>query len=532
MSMILSECRLARRRYAAALTVLSFSACGGGGTEPGSIGPPAAVVVSAGNQQTGQAGALLPAPIAAKVTDGGGRGVPNIPVAFAVSVGGGSIETTSGRTNGAGIATATWRVGILAGRQEQVVASVLDTLTGALVDTAIFVATVAAGPPASVFSIGGNGIVIAIGQTTPVILRALVRDAFGNRVSGATVNWTVAEGQATLAAATSVSSVQGEATNTLTPGQTAGNIVVRASVAGVPSPASFDIQARNVSERVAFLTGGGFGIARTPSGQLVVTIIDGGRIERLSTANPPSSASTDVGGTPVVIAVDPAGQRAYAANMDGTLAVIDVPSMALLAEVDIPGEAHSLAMSPRGDRVYVTNTAQSVFEVDVATRTIVRTITTGSGPWGIAFRTTAADSLMYVTARNGGSITEVNMRTGGVLRTIGVTGRPHGIAISPNGSTLYVADDSNGEVLYVDRVSGTTTRRVTAPGAFGIAIAPDGNTLYVTTNSGYILVVDVASATVTKQVSTEGQPRQILSLPDGNSALAANMSGWIDLVRR
>jgi YVTN family beta-propeller protein len=240
-----------------------------------------------------------------------------------------------------------------------------------------------------------------------------------------------------------------------------------------------------------------------------------------------------VGGNPVVIAVDGAGQRAYAANMGGTgvLSVIDVPSMTKITDVDIPGEAHSLAMSPRGNRVYVTNTSSSVFAVDVGSQTIVSTTATGAGPWGIAFWTTTNDSLMYVTARDGASITEIDMRTGSVLRTMSVTGRPHGIAIAPNGSTLYVADDT-GEILFVDRVSGATTRRITAAGAFGIAIAPDGNTLYVTTNPGRILVVDVASAAITKQTETGGQPRQILVLPDGNSALAANTGGWVDLVRR
>jgi YVTN family beta-propeller protein len=576
------------------------------------------------------AGQTLLAPIAAKVSDANGQGVPNIPVTFMVTAGEGLIEPATNRTNGAGIATVSWRVGTIVGRPQQVVATVLDTLTGALVDTAVFVATVTAGPPATIFSTAGNGVAIAAGQTTPVTMRAVVRDAHGNPVSGATVNWTVAAGQATLAAATSLTSSQGEAANTLTPGTSTGDIVVRASVVEVSSPASFFVQVRpptvspvgssdyviavgqttpiqlrvgvrdglgsmlsgvtvtwtvvqgqatlaaptsasdalgeaantltpapstgniivhasiagastpasflirprHVSERAAFLRSGGFGIARTPAGELVVTLIQAGQVERASLTDPSRSAVTTVGGTPVVIAVDEAGQRAYAANMGtGILSVIDVPSMTKIVDVDIPGEAHSLAMSPRGDRVYVTNTSSSVFAVDVGSRTIVSTTTTGAGPWGLAFWTTATDSLMYVTARDGGSITEANMRTGSVLRTISVTGRPHGIAIAPNGSTLYVADDT-GEILFVDRVSGTTTRRISAAGAFGIAIAPDGNTLYVTTNPGDILVVDVASATITKQVATEGQPRQILVLPDGNSALAANMGGWVDLVRR
>jgi DNA-binding beta-propeller fold protein YncE len=104
--------------------------------------------------------------------------------------------------------------------------------------------------------------------------------------------------------------------------------------------------------------------------------------------------------------------------------------------------------------------------------------------------------------------------------------------MAPNGSTLYVADDSNGRVLFVNRATGAITNSVAVTGAFGIAIAPDGNTLYVTTNPGKIVVINVASATITKQESTEGQPRQIIVLPDGNTALAANLGGWVDMVTR
>lgn len=520
------------RQIAASSVLVVCAACGGGGTEPEPIGAPVSVSVSAGNQQTGAAGQALLAPVAAKVSDANGRGVPSIPVAFHVVAGGGAIESTSGRTNGAGIATATWRLGTTAGRQERIVATLLDTLTGALLDTAVFTATVSAGAPTGIFVLSGSGVVVAAGQTTPVPLRAQVRDAYGNPTPGATVTWLVAAGEGTLTAATTVSDAQGVATNSLTPGQSDGEVEVRASLGGTVGSATFNVSVRRVTVRAAFLAGGGFGIARTPSGQLIVSLIYQGQVERVSTS-PSASALATVGGTPVVVAVDPAGQFAYAADMStGVLSVIDVASMTEVAEIDVPGEAHALAMSPRGDRVYVTNTANSVFAVSVATRTIVGTSTVGSGPWGIAFWTTATDSLMYVTARDGGSISEIDMRTGGVLRTLAVGGRPHGIAIAPDGSTLYVADDSNGDVVFVNRVTGAVTRRLSAPGAFGIAIAPDGNTLYVTTNPGRIVVVDVPSGTVIKQESTLGQPRQIIVLPDGNTALAANLGGWVDMVRR
>lgn len=534
---------IVRRQVALVLVFFALVSCGGGGTGPEPIGlivkrlraplAPVSVNVSAGNQQTGGAGQTLLAPIAAKVSDANGRGVPNVPVDFRVIAGGGDILTSSARTNGAGIVTATWRLGTIAGVEQRVVATLLDTLTGALVDTAQFTATVNAGAPAILEPLSGSGQIGGLGQLLPAPLRVSVRDAHGNPTPGVMVSWTVVSGSATLFTALTPADAQGVATNSLTLGQTEGNIDVRASIAGLP-PASFLAVARRVSTRLTTLFGSASGIARTSSGQLLVTLIDRGQVQRVSIANPANTTLTTIGGTPVIIAADTAGQYAYATSMSnpGTLSVIAIASMAEVAEVPIPGEAHFLALSPRGDRVYVTNTTDRVFAVDIATRTIVGTTTVGPGPWGFAFWTTATDSLVYVSARNGSSIWEVDMRTAGVVRTLPVPGRPHGLAMAPDGSTLYVAEDTNGEILFVNRATGAIATRLPARGSFGIAISPDGKSLFVTTNDGYVLVVDVPSATIAKRYWTGGVPRQILVMPDGNTAMAANLNGWIDVVTR
>jgi YVTN family beta-propeller protein len=446
--------------------------------------------------------------------------------------GGGEVDPSS-RTNGAGIATVAWRVGGAAGSTARVLAILLDTLTGALIDTAVFNATIVAGPAAQIVAQTPTApFLVAAGQAQPVTLRARVFDAFGNGVRGATVSWVRRTGGGNLSTATSTTGADGVATNAFTVSTIEQETIIDATTSGVTAVASFVLQTRQITVRAATLSGGAFGIARTPAGQLLVSLINQGEVERV-TVGSQSSLRAIVGGTPVVIAADNNGQFAYVANMGtGTLGIVDIATMTLVAQVDVPGDAHALALSPRGDRVYVTNTHNAVFGVDVTSRTVVSTSSVPNGPWGIAFWTTATDSLMYVTARDGGSITEIDMRTGAFLRTLNAPGRPHGLAIAPNGSTLYAADDANGDVVFVDRATGITTRRVGVPGAFGIAITPDGRTLFVTTNTGKIAVIDIPSGTVTKTESTEGQPRQILVLPDGNTALAANAGGWIDQVTR
>jgi DNA-binding beta-propeller fold protein YncE len=118
----------------------------------------------------------------------------------------------------------------------------------------------------------------------------------------------------------------------------------------------FQATARRFTTHLTALGGSGFGIARTPDGYLLVTLIDRAQVQRISIASPGNSVGASVGFTPVVIGADAAGQFAFAANMGGSLSIINVASMTASARVPIPGEAHSLGVSPRGDRVYVTNT--------------------------------------------------------------------------------------------------------------------------------------------------------------------------------
>jgi YVTN family beta-propeller protein len=542
------------RQHGTQLLALALFVCGGC-AERRSIAP-VSVSVSGGNQQTVGAAQMLLGPLAAKVSAADGRGVPNVTVEFRVIAGTGRVDSVNPRTNGAGIATTRLRVGSAAGHQDRVVALLVDSVTGALIDTALFTATVTAGAPAKIVGLSGSAISVGlagpaismVGQKRPEPMRVLVTDVFDNPVSGVPVTWLVASGKGTLATTKSVSNAQGIAENSVTRRQADEEVVVYAKVAGLPSTVVFGRSTRSVEAaatpppvqsgaatrpvRLTTLSGAAFGLAVTPGGHLLTTLSSAGRVQNIPIANPGNSPLITVEGWPVVIATDAAGRFAYATNMRGSLLVIDVASASQVASVPIPGEAHSLAVSPRGNRVYVTNTDNSVFAVDVATRRIVGTASVGAGPWGITFWTSEADSLMYVTARNGGSISEVDMRTDTVRRTFPIGGRPHGIAISHNGSTLFVADDSRGEIVFVDRISGAATRRIPEAGAFDIALAPDGRTLYVTTNAGYFVVVDVSSATITKRYEVGGQPRQVVVMPDGGTAMAANMGGWIDVVTR
>lgn len=606
-----------------ALFVTSLFAVGcGDSAGPERPGAPTDISVSAGNGQTGAAASVLVAPLAVKVTDAKGRGVPNIDVSFQAMPQSGEVHPASARTNGAGIATTSWTLPSIAGTGYAVRAVFIDTLTGALVDSVTFSAKVVGGTPTYMYK--GAFIPLAPTGSTTEPLSVALSDRFGNPSPGATVTWTVTSGGGTVSPATSVSDANGLATARLTLGTTAGMNSVRATTAGLtaifdiegrvpgtparivfggvpfaapvgssfpvtayvydglntPVPnatitwsassgggsfaqatsvsngsgiasnvftlgatpgtyggeastggvtASFTVAGRLMTTHLASFAGGAFGLARTSDGVFLVSLIQAANVQRFAQATPGSKVSIPTGGTPVVVGLDPAGTFAYVSNMGGWLDIINVGTNTIVKQLPVPN-AHALAVSPSGDRVYVTSTAGMVYRVSTSSRTIVDSVAVPGGPWGIAFRATATDSLMYVTARDGGTVTEIDMKTNAVKRTFIVGGRPHGIAISPDGQTLYVADNSDGRVKVVNISSGVVSPGVALYGAFGIALSPDGSTIFVTTDDGYAAVINSATMTITRKPETGGRARQVISSPDGTTAWAANEGGWIDVI--
>ena len=590
---------------------------------PEKPGPPTDIAISAGDAQTGTAGAMLAAPLAAKVTDAKGRGVPNVGVFFQPFAGGGSVNPAVARTNGAGIVTTTWTLPVTAGATARVRAVLVDTLTGALVDSVSFVASVVGGPPSQIYPspspslgatgaqvplqvllvdqfgnhspnaqvtwlvIAGNGSVApassasdvnGIARTTLTLgaargtntvtatanglttsftiegrvagqpesvapnsyqqfgpyggtipLGVTVYDGLGFRVSGVSISWRVTSGAGSVSPASSTTNSNGVATAQLTLGNSGGFTAVQASAGSLT--AGFTVEARNLAPRLTSTDGSAFGIARTSGGRFVVSLIHDGVVETFDQASPDTKVRIPTGGTPVVVATDAAGTFAYVSNIDGWLDIIDLGTNAVVERVPVVN-AHALALSPSGNRVFVTKTSGSVVSISTTTRAAVDSVAIPGGPWGIAFRTSGADTLMYVTSRDAGTVTEVDARTMATLRTFNVGGRPHGLVISPDGSTLYAADNAQGRVEAISISSGTVTNSVSLPGAFGIAISPDGSTLYVTTDGSRGAVITAASLTITQLYDTGGNGRQVVSAPDGATAYDANEGGWVDIIKR
>jgi hypothetical protein len=197
---------------------------------------PAAVAITAGDAQTGTAGAALAAPVAAQVSDSRGRPLSGQVVGFTVLTGAGSVGASTVTTDAQGLARTTWTLGGTVGEQKLEARLVPTSGTGtALADTARATASPAA--PTSVTIVGSATRSDTAGRTVADSLTVVVRDGFGNPVPGVTVTFTPSGG-GTVSPATAVTRADGTARTAWTLGTTPGTQSVQASIAGA-APVTF-----------------------------------------------------------------------------------------------------------------------------------------------------------------------------------------------------------------------------------------------------------------------------------------------------
>lgn len=194
----------------------------------------ATIAAHAGAGQQGSVGTSLPVPPAVVVRDQFGNPVPNVPVAFAVAAGGGSVTGANPSTNAQGIAAVgSWTLGTAAGSQS------LTATAGALTPVT-FSAAAAAGPAAAMLVTQGAAQTATVGTavTQPPAVR--VNDQFGNPVAGVAVTFAVTGGGGQITGATTTTTAAGVATvGSWTLGTIAGANGLSATAAGVPAAQSF-----------------------------------------------------------------------------------------------------------------------------------------------------------------------------------------------------------------------------------------------------------------------------------------------------
>ena len=251
--------------------------------------------------------------------------------------------------------------------------------------------------------------------------------------------------------------------------------------------------------------------------------------------------------TPDAVAVTPDGLGAYVSSSAGG----DVAMVSLLTDGVLPTTipatgsflSHDIAVgpdnTPAAGRLYLADiSGGSASVMSLATDSVIATIPIGGEAADVALSPNGTH--VYVTASNNasaGTVSVINTATDAIAATIPVGTYPTGVAVSPNGADVYVA---NGN--YTVSVISTATDKVTATiqngtlpsGPYGpvyatndeVAVSPDGSVVYVTnSNSNTVSVIDTATNTIIATIPTGSNPRGVLVSPDGNTLYVANFGG-------
>jgi len=214
---------------------------------------------------------------------------------------------------------------------------------------------------------------------------------------------------------------------------------------------------------------------------------------------------------------------------------------AAFALAGIVGGAQSLAQN-----AYITNQTNqtqsgpddTVSVIDTETNTVIATIHLNNevSPFGVAV--TPEGSHVYVTNNGSDSVSVIDTETNTVTATIHlpVKSFPLGIAVTPNGSKVYVANEGLGTPSTVS-VIATASNKVIATipmglDPFGVVVTPNGQHVYVVNNgSNAVYVIDTATNTVIDTIPVGNQPVGIAVTPDGrNLYVTGDVSNSVSVV--
>src|SRR5205085_8604848 len=220
---------------------------------------------------------------------------------------------------------------------------------------------------------------------------------------------------------------------------------------------------------------------------------------------------------PVGLSVSPNGSTLYVAdNLANAVSVVNTAGATVATTIPVGSFPYTTLASPDGRHVYVSNWGDgTVSVIDAARNAVAAPITLGaSNTVGAATSHPSAmalgpDGLLYVALSNGDGIAVVDTATNRALRTLAdaphvrspLSSSPEGLAVSPDGRFLYVANAGDDAVAVFslgdrddpgdrddlgdrDDDEQQLGRIPTAWYPTAVVVGKDGRTLYVTNGKG------------------------------------------------
>jgi YVTN family beta-propeller protein len=190
------------------------------------------------------------------------------------------------------------------------------------------------------------------------------------------------------------------------------------------------------------------------------------------------------------------------------------------ANLRIEGFPSDVALHPGGRYALVTSTSSDdrrLVVVDLETADLVQDIDRGEASFGLAV--SSSGEWVYASGGANLDVDVYSMAPDGTLSQAGsieVGSYPSGLALSPDGTTLWVALFNGSNVLEVDTATSTVRREIPVGGsAWDLLHLPSRGELYVSTLAGqHVSVVDLDTGQVDATIEVGRSPTGMAVSPD------------------
>jgi YVTN family beta-propeller protein len=228
------------------------------------------------------------------------------------------------------------------------------------------------------------------------------------------------------------------------------------------------------------------------------------------------------------IAFSSDGQHIYVTTeRSQRLLIVNITTGKIERDIDTHARgSHMVAVTPDESRAFVANLGSgSVSAIDLTNNTFIKELKTGAGAEGVA--THPSKPEVWITNRDGDTISVVNTQTLELLDTFPCASFPIRVEITPDGNTAIVSCGRTGDIALFDTNSRQLLGRVSmgvraesdtdqrlfgdqfgdSPVPVGIQITPDSKTAYVAnTNADVITVIDIKSRAIICPLTAGKEP--------------------------
>jgi YVTN family beta-propeller protein len=195
----------------------------------------------------------------------------------------------------------------------------------------------------------------------------------------------------------------------------------------------------------------------------------------------------------------------------GDLTIIDAATLTPTATIKLGKRPRGIAASPDGSRLYVAlsgspnagpgvdektlpppdRSADGIGVVDLKQGKLLKVLPSGTDPEQLAV--SHDGTKVFIANEDAGKASVVDVATGEIVETFKIGDEPEGVSVEPSGNRVWVTSEEDGAVFVLDLVAHKVAKAIkVGPRPRSVAFLPDGSRAYVPSENGASLtLIDV-----------------------------------------